>query len=236
MLTLENVDASYDLIRVLWGVNIEVRRGEIVSLVGANGAGKTTLLRVISGLIKPSSGAVSMEGEFIHNKPPEYVVRRGIAHAPEGRRLFGNMTVRENLLLGGYTQRDEDVRDVLDLVNMLFPVLSGRAKQQAGTLSGGEQQMLAIARAMMSRPKLLLLDEPSLGLMPKLVTKVFETISEIRKHTTILLVEQNVHLALGLADRAYVLENGRIVLEGEAHDLIRNEYVMDAYLAHGDTR
>ncbi len=236
MLTLNHVHASYHLIHVLWDVCIEVRPGEIVSLIGANGAGKTTLLRVISGLLRPQSGTVTMEGEFIHDKSVEYIVRKKIAHVPEGRRLFGNMTVRENLLLGAYTQQEKETGDLLDFVISLFPVLGERGRQMAGTLSGGEQQMLAIARSLMSRPKLLLLDEPSLGLMPKLVTKLFETISEIRHHATILLVEQNLHLALKVADRGYVLENGRIVLGGQSHDLLRDQYVIEAYLAHGEAQ
>jgi branched-chain amino acid transport system ATP-binding protein len=231
-LLVENVDAGYGLIRALWGVRLEVRPGEIVVLLGSNGAGKTTLLRTISGLIRPTGGRVFFEGGRLDTCPPEEIVRRGIAHVPEGRRVFREISVRDNLLLGAYTRPDRETRELLADVEAMFPILRDRADQAAGTLSGGEQQMLAIGRALMSRPKLLLLDEPSLGIMPKLVTKLFETIASLKEQTTILLVEQNVNLALEIADRGYVIENGRIVLEGAGRDLLANADVQRAYLAH----
>lgn len=233
-LVVDGVDAGYGLIRVLWDVHLEVRPGEIVVLLGSNGAGKSTLLRTISGLINPTAGRISYDGERIDTCPAEEIVRRGIAHVPEGRRVFANLTVHDNLLLGAYTRADAEVQDLLTTMHALFPVLTERRNQAAGTLSGGEQQMLAIARALMSKPKLLLLDEPSLGIMPKLVTKLFETIATLRGQTTILLVEQNTNLALEIADRGYVLENGRIVLDGSGNDLLADKGVQRAYLAYED--
>jgi branched-chain amino acid transport system ATP-binding protein len=230
-LLMDGIDAGYGLIRALWGVRLEVRPAEIVALVGSNGAGKTTILRAISGLVRPTAGRIVFEDQRVDAWQPDAIVRRGIAHVPEGRRLFRNLTVRENLLLGAYSRPDGEVGDLLASVRRLFPILGDRADQVAGTLSGGEQQMLAIGRALMSRPKLLLLDEPSLGIMPKLVARLFETIAALRGQTTILLVEQNVNLALEIADRGYVLENGRIVLEGPARDLLANAEVQRAYLA-----
>lgn len=232
MLVVRNLDAAYGLVQVLWQVNLKVHRGEIVALIGSNGAGKSTTLRVISGLMKPQSGEVLFNGKRVDGQPSDSIVRRGIAHVPEGRRLFGNLTVRENLLLGGYTRRREAIPETLERVYGFFPILKSRAHQLAGTMSGGEQQMLAIGRALMSEPELLLLDEPSLGIMPKLVTSLFEAIAEIRNYTTILLVEQNVNLALELADRGYVLENGRTILAGLSPELVRNEFVINAYLGH----
>jgi branched-chain amino acid transport system ATP-binding protein len=231
-LVVDGVDAGYGLIRALWGVHLEVRPGEIVVLLGSNGAGKSTLLRTISGLIRPTAGSILFDGERIDTCPAEEIVQRGIAHVPEGRRIFRDLTVRDNLLLGAYTRPDTEVQELLTTMGALFPILADRADQVAGTLSGGEQQMLAIARALMSRPKLLLLDEPSLGIMPKLVTKLFETIAGLRGKTTILLVEQNANLALEIADRGYVLENGRIVLDGSSRDMLANAGVQRAYLAH----
>jgi branched-chain amino acid transport system ATP-binding protein len=231
-LIVDGVDAGYGLIRALWGVHLEVRPGEIVVLLGSNGAGKSTLLRTISGLIRPSAGRIFFDGERIDLRPPDEIVQRGIAHVPEGRRVFRDLTVRDNLLLGAYTRPDREAKELLGRMETLFPILADRQDQVAGTLSGGEQQMLAIARALMSRPKLLLLDEPSLGIMPKLVTKLFETIAALRDHTTILLVEQNVNLALEIADRGYVIENGRIVLNGTSRDLLADPGVQRAYLAH----
>lgn len=231
-LVVDGVDAGYGLIRALWGVHLEVRPGEIVVLLGSNGAGKSTLLRTISGLIRPTAGSILFDGERIDTRPAEEIVQRGIAHVPEGRRVFRDLTVRDNLLLGAYTRPDTEVQRLLTTMEALFPVLADRPDQAAGTLSGGEQQMLAIARALMSRPKLLLLDEPSLGIMPKLVTKLFETIAGLRGQTTILLVEQNANLALEIADRGYVLENGRIVLDGSSRDMLANPGVQRAYLAH----
>jgi branched-chain amino acid transport system ATP-binding protein len=233
-LVVDGVDAGYGLIRALWGVHLEVRPGEIVVLLGSNGAGKSTLLRTISGLIRPTAGSILFDGDRIDTCPAEEIVQRGIAHVPEGRRVFRDLTVRDNLLLGAYTRPDNEVQDLLTTMEALFPILADRPDQAAGTLSGGEQQMLAIARALMSRPKLLLLDEPSLGIMPKLVTKLFETIAGLRGQTTILLVEQNANLALEIADRGYVLENGRIVLDGSGRDMLANAGVQRAYLAHDD--
>ncbi len=230
-LMVDGIDAGYGLIRALWAVRLEVRRGEIVALVGSNGAGKTTILRAISGLVRPTAGRVFFEDECVDRCEPDAIVRRGIAHVPEGRRLFRDLTVRENLLLGAFTRPDDEAEGLPATVERLFPILGERRDQVAGTLSGGEQQMLAIGRALMSRPKLLLLDEPSLGIMPKLVTRLFETIAGLRGQTTILLVEQNVNLALEIADRGYVLENGRIVLEGSSRDLLANAEVQRAYLA-----
>jgi branched-chain amino acid transport system ATP-binding protein len=231
-LVVDGVDAGYGLIRALWGVHLEVRPGEIVVLLGSNGAGKSTLLRTVSGLIHPTAGSIVFDGDRIDTCPAEEIVQRGIAHVPEGRRVFRDLTVRDNLLLGAYTRPDSELQESLTTMEALFPILADRQSQVAGTLSGGEQQMLAIARALMSRPKLLLLDEPSLGIMPKLVTKLFETIAGLRGQTTILLVEQNANLALEIADRGYVLENGRIVLEGSGHDMLANAGVQRAYLAH----
>jgi branched-chain amino acid transport system ATP-binding protein len=231
-LVVEGVDAGYGLIRVLWAVHLEVRPGEIVVLLGSNGAGKSTLLRAISGLIRPTAGHILFDGDRVDSCPAEEIVRRGIAHVPEGRRVFRELTVHDNLLLGAYTRPDAEAQDLLARMETLFPLLAERRNQVAGTLSGGEQQMLAIARALMSRPKLLLLDEPSLGIMPKLVTKLFDTIAALRGQTTILLVEQNVNLALEIADRGYVLENGRIVLDGSGRDLLADTGVQRAYLAY----
>lgn len=232
MLKIDRVDAGYGLIRALWGVQLEVLPGELVVLLGSNGAGKSTLLRAISGLVRPTNGQILLEGQRIDTLPPEETVRRGIAHVPEGRRVFRELTVRENLLLGAYIRRDGEVPELLARVEELFPILRKRRDQAAGTLSGGEQQMLAMGRALMSRPKLLLLDEPSLGIMPKLVTRLFETIAALRGRTTILLVEQNVSLALAIADRGYVLETGRIVLEGTGRELLADPKVQRAYLGH----
>jgi branched-chain amino acid transport system ATP-binding protein len=230
-LVVDGVDAGYGLIRALWGTHLEVRPGEIVVLLGSNGAGKSTLLRAISGLIRPTAGRIFFDGDRIDACPAEEIVQRGIAHVPEGRRVFRDLTVRDNLLLGAYTRPDNELQGLLTTMETLFPILADRPDQMAGTLSGGEQQMLAIARALMSRPKLLLLDEPSLGIMPKLVTKLFETIAGLRGQTTILLVEQNVSLALEIADRGYVLENGRIVLNGSSRDMLADPGVQRAYLA-----
>jgi len=231
-LVVDGVDVGYGLVRVLWEVRLEVRPGEIVVLLGSNGAGKSTLLRAISGLIRPTAGQIIFDGERIDTCPAEEIVRRGIAHVPEGRRVFRELTVRDNLLLGAYTRPSAEVQDLLTRMEALFPILAERQNQVAGTLSGGEQQMLAIARALMSRPKLLLLDEPSLGIMPKLVTKLFETIAALRGQTTILLVEQNANLALEIADRGYVIENGRIVLDGSGRNLLADAGVQRAYLAY----
>jgi branched-chain amino acid transport system ATP-binding protein len=232
ILEVNMLNVRYGPIHALRDVSLYVERGEIVTIVGANGAGKSTLLRTISGLIRPSSGTIVFDGEDITREPPHEIVRRGLCHAPEGRRIFANMTVRENLLLGAYTHSNPDtlVQD-FERVFSIFPRLKEREHQIAGTLSGGEQQMLAIGRALMSRPKLLMLDEPSLGLAPNLVQEIFRTIKNINgEGTTVLLVEQNAHMALRLAHRGYVLETGEVVLEDAAENLLRNEAVRSAYL------
>jgi branched-chain amino acid transport system ATP-binding protein len=232
LLNLEDLNVHYGAIWALKGVNLTVGEGEIVSLIGANGAGKSTTLRAISGVVKASSGGISFQGEDITKVPAHDIVKKGIAQVPEGRRVFANLSVLENLELGAYIRRDtrgikRDLDDVLDR----FPRLKERIGQVAGTLSGGEQQMLAIGRALMTRPKLMLLDEPSMGLAPLLVKEIFSIIREINEEgTTILLVEQNARMALQVASRAYVLETGRIVLDGSAKELAMNEGVKKAYL------
>jgi branched-chain amino acid transport system ATP-binding protein len=212
-------------------VGLEVARGEIVALLGNNGAGKTTTLKTISGLLRPTHGSITLEGTLLTNVAPHEIVMRGIAHVPEGRRIFNRLTVRENLVMGAYTRRDERIATDLDRAFALFPRLKERVTQVAGTLSGGEQQMLAIARALMLNPRLLLLDEPSMGLAPVLVEQIFDTIVDInRQGTTILLVEQNAAMALSIAHRGYVLETGSIVLAGSAAELSDNTDVRRAYL------
>jgi branched-chain amino acid transport system ATP-binding protein len=232
LLEVAGLDVHYGHIHALRGVSLAVREGEIVTLIGANGAGKTTTLKTISGLLRPSGGAIRYRGEDIARLPPDEIVRRGISQSPEGRKIFANLSVRENLDLGAYIRRDKDgVQRDLARVFALFPRLRERARQAGGTLSGGEQQMLAIGRALMSAPRLLLLDEPSLGLAPLLVEQIFKTIVEINKEgTTVLLVEQNAHMALGIARRGYVLETGRVTLEDEAAALAGNAEVKKAYL------
>jgi branched-chain amino acid transport system ATP-binding protein len=232
VLTLEGVDVYYGAIHALHGVSLHVEAGEIVTLIGSNGAGKSTTLRAISGLIRCRAGGIRFEGRDVGRMRPHQVVTAGISQAPEGRRVFANLTVRENLDLGAYTRRDRPaVRQDFDEVLELFPRLKERLAQQAGTLSGGEQQMLAIGRALMARPRLLLLDEPSLGLAPFLVTEIFRIIREVnRRGTTVLLVEQNAHMALETAQRGYVLETGRVVLADEGRALLANPEVRKAYL------
>jgi branched-chain amino acid transport system ATP-binding protein len=233
MLDLKNVSVGYKGgILAVQDVSFHVNEGEVVSLVGSNGAGKSTLLRAISGLLRPRSGEILFEGKALHTVPPYDIVRRGIAMVPEGRQLFGRLPVIDNLLLGAYTVDSKaEVSKALDEVLTLFPRLAERKGQRAETLSGGEQQQLAIGRGLMSRPRLLLLDEPSLGIMPKLVSEIFRTIQEISgKGLTVLLVEQNVHEALHIARRAYVLQTGRIVLEGDGEELLRSDMVRQAYL------
>jgi len=224
--------AGYGQIRALKGVSFQVGDGQVVALIGANGAGKSTTLRVLSGLIRAQAGRVRLRGEDIARATPAEIVRRGVVHCPEGRRIFTRLSVLENLRLGHYTQRKTANETVaLDRVFTLFPILRERRTQLGGTLSGGEQQMLAIGRALMTSPKVLLLDEPSLGLAPLLVQQIFQTIQEInRQGTVVLLVEQNANLALRMADRAYVLEAGRIVLEGSGAELLANDAVRRAYL------
>jgi len=232
MLEIETLNVRYGPIHALRDVSLHVDKGEIVTIVGANGAGKSTLLRTISGLVRPSSGTIIFDGEDITREPPHEIVRRGLCHAPEGRRIFANMSVRENLLLGACVHSNPDtlIHD-FERVFSIFPRLKEREHQIAGTLSGGEQQMLAIGRALMSRPKMLMLDEPSLGLAPNLVQEIFRTIESInREGTTVLLVEQNAHMALHIAHRGYVLETGEVVLTDLAENLLRNEAVRSAYL------
>lgn len=232
MLEVELLNVHYGAIHALRDVSLYVQKGEIVTIVGANGAGKSTLLRTISGLVRVSSGTIIFDGEDITHLPTHEIVRRGLVHAPEGRRIFANMTVRENLLLGAYVHNNPDtlVED-FERVFHIFPRLREREHQIAGTLSGGEQQMLAIGRALMSHPKLLMLDEPSLGLAPNLVQEIFRIIREINAEgTTILLVEQNAHMALRIAHRGYVLETGEVVIADDASSLLQNEAVRSAYL------
>jgi branched-chain amino acid transport system ATP-binding protein len=231
ILTLKDIHSYYGNIHALQGISIEVGRGEIVTLIGANGAGKTTTLKTISGLLPPRTGTVMFDGQDISRTPAHELVKAGIGHAPEGRRIFSRLTVLENLQMGAFTRDLKTIGPDIDRVYELFPRLRERASQQGGTLSGGEQQMLAIGRALMSEPRLLLLDEPSLGLAPILVQQVFATIKEINAQgTTILLVEQNALQALTIANRGYVLQTGTVVLTGPAQDLIKNETVRKAYL------
>jgi branched-chain amino acid transport system ATP-binding protein len=233
MLEIKNLAVNYGAIAALHGISISVPEGKIVTLVGANGAGKTTTLKTISGLLKPASGEIVYDGRNIAGLPPHRIVAQGVSQSPEGRMIFANLTVHENLQLGAYLQKNrETIRRELDRVFMLFPRLKEREKQIAGTLSGGEQQMLAIGRALMSRPRLLLLDEPSLGLAPLLVKTIFEKIVEINREQglTILLVEQNANLALEISHFAYVLETGKVVLEGTSAELRQNPKVKSAYL------
>jgi branched-chain amino acid transport system ATP-binding protein len=235
MLELGNVHVRYGTIRALQGVSLRVGQGELVALIGSNGAGKTTALQTISGLLRASDGTITFESADITRAATDRIVALGISHCPEGRRIFGGLTVSENLRLGAVAQRDRQASaDDLDMVLALFPLLKERLGQAGGTLSGGEQQMLAIGRALMSRPRLLLLDEPSLGLAPLMVERIFETIAALKAQgRTILLVEQNVHHALDIADRAYVLETGRITLEGPADVLRRDPKVEQSYLGVG---
>ncbi|GAP63579.1 branched-chain amino acid transport system ATP-binding protein [Ardenticatena maritima] len=232
MLELRNVHSYYGAIHALKGISLTVDRGEIVTLIGSNGAGKTTTIRTISGILHPREGQVILEGRDISHTPAYEIVKLGVAQSPEGRRIFPRLTVLENLEMGAYTRNDpQGIAEDLERVFELFPRLKERRNQQGGTLSGGEQQMLAIGRALMARPKLLLLDEPSMGLAPVLVETIFETIVEINKQgTTILLVEQNALMALEVAHRGYVLQTGQIVLEGPAQELAASEMVRKAYL------
>lgn len=232
MLELQHVHTRYGKVECLKGVSFQAKKGEIVALLGANGAGKTTVLKTISGLIRPVAGDVLFDGKSISALSPEAIVRGGLAHVPEGRKIFQRLDVRENLLLGAYTRRDRDKLGAdLEEIYALFPILKKRLRQKAGTLSGGEQQMLALGRALMSKPSFLLLDEPSLGLAPILVSQIFQMIRSIRERgVTILLVEQNARMALDTADRAYVLELGEIVLEGPAAAVRQNPAVKSAYL------
>ena len=232
MLDVKNIDVYYDDAQALWDVSFSVNQGEIVTLVGSNGAGKSTTLKAISGLVPPSSGEIRLEGNRIDRAPAHSIVEMGIAQIPEGRRLWPGLSVQENLELGAYIPAARAVRaETMEWVFQLFPLLRKRRSQLAGTLSGGEQQMLAIGRGLLSRPKLLILDEPSLGLAPLLVDEVFETIQKINgEGMTILLVEQNVNHALAISNRGYVLETGRIVISGSGKELLDDEHVKTAYL------
>ena len=236
MLKISNVETFYGKIQALRGVDIDVKDGEIVSLIGSNGAGKSTLLMTISGVNKAKRGEITFGDEKIHNQAPHKIVNLGICQVPEGRRIFSRLTVEENLRLGAFTNEkgkffDTDIKEVYEL----FPVLSDRKSQRGGTLSGGEQQMLAIGRALMSKPKVLLLDEPSLGIAPKLVNQIFSSIRNINKekNVTIFLVEQNAKKALELADRAYVLVNGKVTIKGSGQELLKNKDIQAAYLEGG---
>lgn len=232
MLEIKNINVYYGVIHALKNISLKVQEGEIVTLIGANGAGKTSTLRTISGLVKPSDGSILLDGKEISGINAQEIVKMGISHVPEGRRIFPDMTVLENLELGAFLRRDKtEIKKDMEKVYERFPVLGRRRKQLAGTLSGGEQQMLAMGRALMSRPKIMLLDEPSMGLAPLLVKEIFEIIQDINSQgTTILLVEQNANMALSIAHRAYVLETGSIVLEGPAKELAQSEDIKKAYL------
>ena len=232
MLLVENINVYYGAIHALKGVSVEVKEGEIVTLIGANGAGKSTTLRTISGMLKPKTGKILFEGQDIAGMAAQNIVKLGISQVPEGRRIFANMSVLENLELGAYIRNDsKEIKEDLEKIFKRFPRLAERKTQMAGTLSGGEQQMLAMGRAMMSRPRILLLDEPSMGLAPLLVKEIFSIIQDINATgTTILLVEQNAHMALSIAHKAYVLETGRISLSGTAKELAASEEVRKAYL------
>ncbi|MDT4897782.1 MAG: branched-chain amino acid transport system ATP-binding protein [Acidobacteriota bacterium] len=232
MLTIENISVNYGAIEALTGISMHVEQGEVVTLIGANGAGKTTTLRTITGLLEPREGRILFEGDEIHGRPTHQLVARGISMSPEGRGVFANLSVRENLQMGAYLKKNRaEIAEDMEYAFKMFPRLKERESQKAGTLSGGEQQMLAMSRALMSRPRLLLLDEPSLGLAPLVVHTIFEAIEEIRsKGTTILLVEQNAHAALKHSDRAYVLETGKIVMEGPSQELAADPRIKEAYL------
>jgi len=231
MLSIAGLRAGYGKIEVLHEVALSIEQGQIVTLIGANGAGKTTLLKTISGLIRPAAGSIDFEGESIVRRPPHKIVARGLSHVPEGRAILKRMTVLDNLRMGAYVRSDSEVGRDIDSVFVRFPVLAERRDQMAGTLSGGEQQMLAIGRALVARPRLLLLDEPSLGLAPKFVTRIFLTLRELKQEgKTILLVEQNARQALQVADRGYVMERGRIVLTGSGAELLNTPEVRQTYL------
>ncbi|MEQ7217991.1 ABC transporter ATP-binding protein [Vagococcus fluvialis] len=232
MLNVENISVHYGMIQAVKGISFEVKEGEIVSLIGANGAGKTTILRTISGLVRPSKGTILFEGKNIEKEISPKIVASGLVQVPEGRHVFTGMTVMENLELGAFLYKDKkESQEILTTVFDRFPILKERKNQDAATLSGGEQQMLAMGRALMSRPKLLLLDEPSMGLAPIFIKEIFSIIEEIKNQgTTVLLIEQNAKMALGIADRGYVLETGKIVLEGSGPELLNSPDIQKAYL------
>ena len=230
MLKVNNLAVNFGGIKAVKGISFKVEKGEIVSLIGANGAGKSTTLRAISGLVKVSSGEVLFQDENITNLEPSVIVEKGIVHCPEGRRIFPNLTVLDNLKIGAYL-RNDSIEDDINHMYELFPILKTRSWQHAGTLSGGEQQMLAVARSLMAKPKILMLDEPSLGLAPIIVKEIFDIIKEIKKEgITILLIEQNANMALKCADNAYVLETGDIHMHGTGEELLNNSYILEAYL------
>ena len=236
MLRLRNLHTYYGYIHAVKGVSLHVMQGEIVALIGGNGAGKSTILRAISGIVKADSGDIELEGEQILSLTPERIVKNGIGHVPEGRRLFRGLSVRDNMILGAYTRRDKaKIKSDIEDMERLFPILGKRRGQLAGTLSGGEQQMLAIARALMARPKVLLLDEPSMGLAPIVTSQIYEQIKDLntKEGISILLVEQNARLALNLAHRGYVIETGRIVMEGQSAELSQSNEIQRAYLGKG---
>ncbi|MER2090022.1 ABC transporter ATP-binding protein [Sporosarcina sp. JAI121] len=232
MLKVDNLNVYYGSIHALKGVSLNVDEGEIVTLIGANGAGKSTLLKTLSGLLKPKEGTIDYLKKSIAGKPAQAIVKAGISHVPEGRRVFAEMSVEENIELGAFLRKDKaGIQKDFQKVYETFPRLHERRKQSAGTLSGGEQQMLAMGRAIMAKPKLLLLDEPSMGLAPLMVKTIFQVVKDINKEgTTILLVEQNAHMALSIADRAYVIETGRVILSGTAEELQASEEIKNAYL------
>jgi len=232
MLTIKDLQVYYGVINAVKGISFEVNHGEIIALIGANGAGKTTILHTITGLIQARSGSIEFNGTELTKTPAHKIVSLGMAHVPEGRRIFQQLTVYDNLKMGAYTRKDKkEIADTLEKVYERFPRLKERKTQIAGTLSGGEQQMLAMGRALMSHPSIILMDEPSMGLSPLYVSEIFDIIKEINKSgTTVLLVEQNAKKALSIADRAYVLETGKIVLSGDAHELMNNDSVKKAYL------
>ncbi len=231
MLEVRDLRVAYGKIEAVKGISFSVDEGQVVTLIGTNGAGKTTTLRTVSGLLRPSSGSISFQGKPIHDVAAHDIVSLGVAHSPEGRRIFPRLTVEENLLLGAFSRKDNGVREDLHAAYDLFPILRERAKQPAGTFSGGEQQMLAMGRAMMSRPKLLMLDEPSMGLSPLMMKRIMSTVKTLQSQgTTILLVEQNAQAALKLADKGYVLEVGSIVLDGTGKELLASDDVRKAYL------
>ncbi len=232
MLEIKDIEVYYGVIQALKGISFEVNQGEVIALIGANGAGKTTTLQTITGLLQAKRGSISFEGKDITRTPAHNIVKLGIAHVPEGRRVFSNLTVYQNLRMGAYTRADKnEIEESLNLVYERFPRLQERKNQMAGTLSGGEQQMLAMGRALMSKPKLIVMDEPSMGLSPIFVNEIFDIIRKVSAEgTTVLLVEQNAKKALSIADRAYVLETGQIVLSGKAEDLLKDDSVKKAYL------
>ena len=233
MLKVDGIDVAYGDVQVLFDVSLDIQEGELVVVIGANGAGKTTLLKTISGVLKPQKGSISFKDKAISSQSPNKIVADGIIQIPEGRLLFPYMTVRENLKMGAYLTTSKDtVNERLEMVNKMFPRLKEREKQMAGTLSGGEQQMLAVGRGLMAGPRLLMLDEPSLGLAPKLVQQIFDLVQQIKQElgVTVLLVEQNVRHSCEISDRAFVMENGKIVLQGPGSAMLQNDHVREAYL------